>query len=413
MNKKYNPRVLETIARKAWLSLHYEDAVEMSLLERKISFLFEAEVEPAKAVSEKDIENVDEQSQEALNDLEKAVQRADDIFGPGSNTTAYLMTLRDETPPQPLLFPPDTDPKDAAKKIAQKAGTTAQIQTVVSSMDAALSYFGKESSKLPIDQMNAEIQKIDDDAKIETTAGVASGKDIKEKWKSLPIGVIADVAGALQALPDSDIDWSKMPNREKITTAAASSFTMPEPTGIMGNILNFFNLGGYDKSHFAEDILKVSIANLQEKLPDVPPPDTGPSQEAATTVDALEDELAALSKGDEDALPTASAPGPDEGEPGEGEPGEPGEPGETPEGEPEAPEGGKYKITPQDIRGIKSAMTSAQGKKKSQSKALGGYLNQAVGEDVFEESFVYDENQYSVEDLTYYQLMRMAGLSED
>ena len=58
-------------------------------------------------------------------------------------------------------------------------------------------------------------------------------------------------------------------------------------------------------------------------------------------------------------------------------------------------------------------MDTAKGKKKSQSKAMGSYLNQAVGQTIFEENFAYGDDYYDIDDLAHYRLMRMAGISEE
>ena len=399
MNKKYNYHVLETVARKVWFTLHYEEAVEASLLERKISFLFEAEGE-TQTTSPKEMEEVEAQAQAAVSELDKAIQTANEIFGQGSNTTEYLMSLGEEISQEPLLFPPDSDPKDAAKKIAQKVGTSAQIQKVVSSMNAAIKYFGEESNKLPLDKLDAEIQKLPDEAEVKTASGNTTGKELKEKWKSLPIGVVADVATYIQGADNVEVDWSGMPGRDEITKAAESSFKMEESSGWLAKVINFFGGGSkYDKTQFSEDILKVTIEKLLEKHAAVPAPNPAASQEASQTAADLQGELTALGQGDRGAMPAE----PDSGPAPEGDP----------EEEPEPESTGNYKITPQDLKSIKASMETAKGKKKSQSKAMGSYLNQALDQEIFEEQMLYDEYQHAIEDLTYYKLMRMAGLPED
>ena len=176
MNKKYSPHSLEEIARKAWAKFCYEDIVELSLQERKISFLFEAEEE---TITAEEMSEVETQAQEALNELEKAIQVASDVFGDDSNTVEYLKTLGDEIP-QGETDLSGEEPKEAAKKIAQKAGSSAQIKKVIASINAAIKTFGSDLSKLPLEKMGQELQKLPDDAEVKLASGPASGKDLKE-----------------------------------------------------------------------------------------------------------------------------------------------------------------------------------------------------------------------------------------
>ena len=398
MNKKYNYLVLEAVARKAWQSLLYEDIVEHALLERKISFLFEAE-EGVETITSDEMASVEEQAKEALSDLEGAIQIASEIFGDNSNTVKYLLSLEEEAPTETIDVSGDADPQDIAKKIAQKTGTTAQIQKVVASISAAIKLFGEELTSLPLEKMGAELQKLPDDAEVKTDSGNVLGKDLKEKWASLSLGDLADIAEEVNSLQDVEIDWSAMPDRKKMSSAAAQSFKMEEPSGFLGKILSFFGMGGYDKKQFSEDMLKVTLEKLQEKYTEIPSPKPADSQEANQTATELEGELNALNKGDHDAMPPPLPGSQDAAEAEE----------EEPEEKKDSADPG-YKITPQDLKSIKASMETAKGKKKSQSKAMGSYLNQALDQEIFEEQITH---QYDVKDLVYYRLMRMAGLPED
>ena len=52
-----------------------------------------------------------------------------------------------------------------------------------------------------------------------------------------------------------------------------------------------------------------------------------------------------------------------------------------------------YLITPNDLRGIKGAMDAAKRNKKSQSKAMGGALNNMIGQPIFSEGVSYSERE--------------------
>ena len=173
MDKKYNLHVLETVARKSWNTLRYDDVIASALLERKISFLYEAE--EVDAITPEELASVEEQSQEALSDLEAAIQLSNEIFGDGSNTTQYLMSLQSETPTEAIDVSSDENPKDTAKKIAQKAGSTAQIQKVVASINDAIKIFGEKLAKLPLDAMGTELQKLPDESEVKLADGNMSG----------------------------------------------------------------------------------------------------------------------------------------------------------------------------------------------------------------------------------------------
>lgn len=399
MNKK-QLNFLEGVARKVWKQLHYEEVVEASLKERKILLLFE---DADSTLSSEEVAEVEAQSDDALSELQKAIQTASDIFGSESNTVSYLKSLGDEVPDEKIDTSEDADPRGTAEVVAKKAGSAAQIQKVIDSINSAIKTFGSELSKIPVDSMQTEIQKLPDETKIDTETGTILGKDLKTTWQSLPLIDISDIAEALTADPSLGIDWTKMPAIDNLITGAESAFKLEEPAGFLGKIMSFLGFGGFDKKQFAEDMVRVSFEKVLQKYEDIPAPEPSETSAVTQTVTDLEGEITS---------PAAPTP-----------PGTPPATGDTEteedlgaQADAEAEEdsvGDSYKITPDDIRNIKAAMETAKGKKKSQSKALGSYLNQALDQDIFEESFSYDFSRYDIEELEYYKLMRMAGISED
>tara|TARA_B100001123_G_scaffold395251_3_gene476688 strand:- start:5473 stop:6729 length:1257 start_codon:yes stop_codon:yes gene_type:complete len=87
--------------------------------------------------------------------------------------------------------------------------------------------------------------------------------------------------------------------------------------------------------------------------------------------------------GDLDALPGSGRPNDPEAE------GDPNAPEEEPESQDDVKDAEGYVITKADLKAIKGAMDKAKGQKKSQSKALGGHLNQLLGQTLFAENRSY------------------------
>ncbi len=96
---------------------------------------------------------------------------------------------------------------------------------------------------------------------------------------------------------------------------------------------------------------------------------------------------------------------------------------ETSPGATEAPPGGDgISLTRQNLKDIKGAMDQAKSKKKSQTRALGGALNQIIGKPVFSEGVFYTyteikgvlrESLISNNNTMHSRWLKMAGLKDE
>ena len=261
-NKYENDELLETVARKVWLHLNYADAVEMSIMEGKISHLVVEEIEKS------ELEGITKKGEEAKKKLQKAIADAESMGF--SNTVKFLQGLEGDLPSDlglvNLVF--GGDPKKAAKKLGKVTSVVDKIQRAEDSFRDAIVLFGTELAKLPFSKNPEGEAKKAAEAAVEQGSELAGEGETEGEIQTddqgntaTPEEVTQQAVSAFREQPIKDIasnkfmTWAKgiqFPDLDTLEKAAQNAYKEPpEPEGFLGKLGGFFGVGELGKKPFA------------------------------------------------------------------------------------------------------------------------------------------------------------------
>tara|TARA_Y100000310_G_scaffold344442_1_gene457229 strand:+ start:1547 stop:3808 length:2262 start_codon:yes stop_codon:yes gene_type:complete len=288
---------LESIARKAWLNLNYANAVDLSLLEGRVSPLIMEEI------SKEDIAKLEKAAEDGKKRVEKAIADAGEMGF--ANTSKYLEKLQGDLPGQLGLTVAILrgDPKKSAEKIGKITDIINKIQRVEDSFKDAIVLFGNQLSKLPYSQ---------DPEKAAAEAAAAAAEESESgnvEVDGEDLGTTEEVAAAaVTAFKDQSIKdlasnkfmtWVKgieFPDLGTLEKAAKASYKpADEPKGFLGKLGALVGYGELGASAFAEDLLGAPLSKIIDKAEQWK---TAAKEEPKTVGTGIADELQDLGQGD-------------------------------------------------------------------------------------------------------------------
>ena len=302
---------LEGIARKAWLNLNYADAIELSLLEGRVSHLVLEEISP------EDISRLEKSAEDGKSRVEKAIADATEM---GFNNTAdYMEKLQGDLPSQLGLTMTSLrgDPKKSAEKIGKITDIINKIQRIEDSFRDAIVLFGTQLSKLEYAQ---DPEKAAAEAAAKAAEESESGEvEVDGEEMGTPEEVAAQAVTAFKDQSIRDLasnkfmTWVKgieFPDIGTLEKAAKNAYKpAPEAKGFLGKLGALVGYGELGKGDFAEDLLGAPLAKIIAKAEEWK---AGAEKEPETVGTEMADELQDLGQGD------ASVVGGGEGGGGEG-----------------------------------------------------------------------------------------------
>ena len=288
---------LESIARKAWLNLNYADAIEISLLEGRVSHLVLEEI------SSDDIKQLEKSAEDGKTRVEKAIADATEM---GFNNTAdYMEKLQGDLPSQLGLTMTTLrgDPKKSAEKIGKITDIINKIQRIEDSFRDAIVLFGTQLAKLPYAQ---------DPEKAAAEAAAAASEESETGEVEVDgeaLGTPEEVASqAVTAFKDQSIrdlasnkfmTWVKgieFPDLGTLEKAAKNAYKpAPEAKGFLGKLGALVGYGELGKGDFAEDLLGAPLSKIIAKAEEWK---AGAEKEPETVGTEMADELQDLGQGD-------------------------------------------------------------------------------------------------------------------
>ena len=304
-----NQALYEEISRAVLTELDYAEVVDENLMSTRLRPLLLEELDTEK------LKELEANADQAKADIEEFIGELGELGM--SSTIEYLNTLKGKLPGtfglvKMALF---GDAEDAAKKIGEVTSVASKLQLAKDSVASAIELVGNELGGLPFaDKKNWDTfikEKADEDGNIDGPDGEKiSVQEIADAIETESVGDILEKAAEMQE-PLADFQF---PTSEDVFNAAKSEYKPPsedQPTGLWGKLMGAF--GGKDLSgdDFATDIMAAPLGLLITQAKEMAALAAEAEKEQTETeagMEEIEDDLAALGKGDDSAVDKSGAP---------------------------------------------------------------------------------------------------------